>query len=450
MSTTEITNVERLEPDSDALLGFSIELPVAGTAAEAYSFEFAGWVLGGHSAAVQIELIANDGAPRRIPIVFPRSDVARCYPQRAENTKVGFWAPVSVIGMTPEFELLVRVVLENTERVPIARIRGRHRPLPSRFQPSIQPLLVTSLARTGTTWMMRLLLEHPAITTLRIYPYECRPGRYWMQLVGGMAEPAYPAQARSKLGIFDDEWWAGQDPLQRGSLSQNPALQQWFNARFVEQVALLCQRSLEDCYREIAATQDQRTPIYFAEKHLPDDVPGILWELYPKCREIFVVRDPRDMLCSIRAFNAKRGTLNFSRDTVASEEEYILRLGRDGQQLLGGWKARGNRACLVRYEDLVLRPIESLSKISRYLAIEADSSLLEDVLRRALVDTPELAAHRTAGTARASIGRWRHDLDSSSQLLCEQVFGEFLKEFGYELNQDLRKKNGQTISLEAT
>jgi hypothetical protein len=90
-----------------------------------------------------------------------------------------------------------------------------------------------------------------------------------MQLVGGMAEPAYPAQSRSKLGIFDDEWWAGQDPLQRGSLSQNPALQQWFNARFVEQVALLCQRSLEDCYREIAATQDQRTPFYFAESTFP-------------------------------------------------------------------------------------------------------------------------------------------------------------------------------------
>src|SRR5271154_3609835 len=142
MSTTEITLVERLEPDSDTLLGFSIDLPLAGAATEAYSFEFAGWALGAHSAAVQIELIANDGAPRRIPIILPRSDVARHYPQIAENTKVGFWAPVSVIGMTQEFELLVQVVLENTMRVPVGRIRGRHRPVPSRFEPTIQPLLI--------------------------------------------------------------------------------------------------------------------------------------------------------------------------------------------------------------------------------------------------------------------------------------------------------------------
>ncbi len=437
MSITEITLVERGVQCSDALRGFSIELPLAGTAREAYSFEFAGWVLAGQSAAVQIELIANDGPVRRIPIIFPRPDVAACYPETPQDTKVGFWIPVSVIGMTPEFELLVQVVLENRRRVPIGRVCGRHRAVPSRFEPTIQPLLVNSLARTGTTWMMRLLSEHPSIATLRMYPYEGRPGRYWMQLLGAMAEPAYQAQSVSKLGNFDAEWWISQDPFQRGYLSQNAPLQQWFNSRFVEQVSILCQRSLEDCYQEIAALQSQGTPIYFAEKHIPDEVPGIIWELYPHSREVFVVRDFRDMLCSIRAFNAKRGTVGFNRDLVASEEEYIYRLGSEAQQLLSSWKTRRQRACLVRYEDLVLQPTETLQKVLSYLELESGNLLIEDMLRRALVDTPELEAHRTSGTVRASIARWREDLDSDSKLLCEQVFGDSLKEFGYSLNEKL-------------
>jgi hypothetical protein len=436
MSITEIIRVEHLGPDPDTLLGFSIELPVAAGAKEAYSFEFAGWVLGLRSAAVQIELIANDGPVRRVSIAYPRSDVDRAYPTAPPNAKVGFWAPVSVVGMTPEFELLIQVRLENDDRVPIGRIYGRHKPVPSQFEPTIQPLLVNSLARTGTTWMMRLLSEHPSIAALRIYPYEVRPGKYWMQLLGAMAEPAYRAQSLSKLGNFDSEWWESQDPFQRGSLAQNAALQQWFNSRFVEQTATLCQQSIEDCYREIASVQNQKPPQYFAEKHIPDEVPGIIWELYPHTREIIVVRDFRDMLCSIRAFNAKRGTIGFNRDQVDSEEQYIYRLGREAQQLLSSWRTRSGRACLVRYEDLISQPADTLRRILAYLEIECGSSMVGEILRRAMVDTPEMQAHRTSGSAQKSIARWRSDLDEASKQLCEQVFGEALEEFGYTARQE--------------
>ncbi len=439
MSTIEITQVDRLVTPADALHGFSLELPQAQTARDSYCFEVAGWVLSAKSPAVQIELIANDGPPRRIPILFPRADVDRCFPGAPQGTKVGFWAPVSVIGMTPEFELEVRVVLEDAQRLAVAKICGRHQALRSHFEPTMQPLLVNSLARTGTTWVMRLLAEHPAITTLRIYPYENRPAKYWMQLLGAMAEPAYPAQSASHIGIFEDDWWGSQDPFQRGSLGQNPQLQQWFNERFVEQVATLCQQSIENCYREIAATQNQSPPAFFVEKHIPDEVPGIFWELYPRTREIVVVRDFRDMLCSIRAFNAKRGTLGFNRDQVASEAEYIARLGREAQQLLGNWKARADRTLLVRYEDLILQPEDTLQTMLRYVGVDSSRAVVDEILRRALVDTPEMQAHRTSGGPKASIGRWRSELDAESKAICEQVFGEPLQAFGYDA--DPRREN---------
>jgi hypothetical protein len=433
MSTTEIVRVERFVPDSDELFEFSIELPVPGTAKEQYSFEFAGWALGARSGASQVELVANDGPVRKVSVIYSRPDVDRAYPAAPHYSKVGFWAPVSVIGMTPEFELLIQVRLENDVRVPIGRIYGRHKPVRSRFEPTIQPLLINSLARMGTTWMMRLLSEHPSITTLRIYPYEVRPGKYWMQLLGAMVEPAYQAQSQNKLGDFDDEWWELQDPFQRGSLGQNAELQQWFNSQFVERVATMCQQSIEDGYCAIAAVQNQSAPTYFAEKHIPDEAPGIVWELYPNAREIIVVRDFRDMLCSIRAFNAKRGTIGFNRGQVDSEEQYIYRLGREAQQLLNSWKTRSDRVCLIRYEDLISRPIEILRRILIYLEIAADPLTIERILRKALVDTTEMEAHRTSVTAQSSIARWHSELDEKSKLLCEQVFGETLREFGYTI-----------------
>ena len=287
MSTTEITAVERVVPEPEELQGFSLELPNAGTGRDAYSFDFGGWVLGRESAAVKVELIANDGPVHQIPIVYPRADVARAYPGTSETLNVGFRVPVSVIGMTAEFHLRVQVVLENGKRVIVGYIRGKHEPIPSRFTPTIQPLLVNSLARMGTTWLMRLLAEHPAISTLRVYPYEARPARYWMQLVGAMTEPANQAQSAAKIGNFEDRWWGEQDPFQRGSLGQNAPMQQWLNTRFVEQVAAMCQRGIEDCYQEIARTQNEPAPRYFAEKHIPDEVPGIFWELYPHTRGFF-------------------------------------------------------------------------------------------------------------------------------------------------------------------
>lgn len=429
MSFVEITNVQRLAVDSETLFGFSIELPAAGTSQAVYCFDFAGWALGKTSKATQIELIANDGPVRTIPILFPRADVDSCFPTATPGSKVAFWSPVSVMGMTPEFEFEVQVVLANGVRTPIARICGRHAPLPSRFEATMEPLMVNSLGRTGTTWVMRVLAEHPEIVAVRAFPYETRPGKYWMQLLGAMAEPAYQAQSVSRLGTLDDEFWSTQDPFQRGA--QDPRLHRWFNSRFVEQTAQLCQRSIEDCYREVARLQEQPNPKYFAEKHVPDEVPGIMWELYPGAKEIFVIRDPRDMLCSISAFNAKRGIVNFGRDQVSSDQEYVEYNGRVVQRFLAGWKSRRDRAHLLRYEDLILEPVDSLCSLLAYLGVQHDRARAEAMLQRATIDTPEQQAHRTAGNVRASIGRWRSELDEPIQALCQQVFAEALTEFGY-------------------
>ena len=75
----------------------------------------------------------------------------------------------------------------------------------------------------------------------------------------------------------------------------------------VADLATFAQQRIDAVYRQVAALGDGRAE-FFAEKCLPEgNVPQLLRELYPDAREVFLVRDFRDMLCSIRAFNEKRG-----------------------------------------------------------------------------------------------------------------------------------------------
>jgi hypothetical protein len=206
---------------------------------------------------------------------------------------------------------------------------------------------------------------------------------------------------------------------------------EWFGRRFVEQAAELCRRSAEDCYREIATLQNQHAPIFFAEKHLPDEVPGIVWELYPKAREIFLVRDFRDMQCSIAAFNQKRGSVDFGRSLAASEEQYIRYAGEVALRLRKAWDNRRDRACLVRYEDLVAQPQETLATVLNYLGLPADNAQIDEMISHASADTPDLQFHRTAPSLRESVGRWRRDLSPEMQAICQEAFGAALADFGY-------------------
>jgi hypothetical protein len=276
-------------------------------------------------------------------------------------------------------------------------VATKHQPLRSSFQPRLQPLMITSLARTGTTWLMRVLAEHPAIVIYRAYPYELKSARHWLQSLKAQAE--LPA---AEPGSAD-----------------------------VEQLAGFVQRSIEEFYRQIADLQGQEAPTYFAEKHSAGDLPWLVWELYPQAREIVLVRDFRDMLCSILAFNAKRGTAEFGRQRVASDLEYVARLGPRVARLVKSWKARADRAHLVRYEDLVLRPAATVSLALEYLELERTPATVRAMIQRASEETPELRHHRTSRDAEASIGRWQQDLDGTLKAACTEAFGEALEECGY-------------------
>jgi hypothetical protein len=150
-------------------------------------------------------------------------------------------------------------------------------------------------------------------------------------------------------------------------------------------------------------------------------------------KEIVLVRDFRDLICSVFAFNEKRGTVDFGRDGFESDAEYVRYVGLRAKQLLDAAKSRRGRAELVRYEDLATDPEGTLRRILRYLVLDDDPAIVQAIVRAAL-DHPATAQHRTSSSVDESIGRWKSDLPKSLHPVVDKSLSPVLAELGYAVS----------------
>jgi hypothetical protein len=253
-----------------------------------------------------------------------------------------------------------------------------------------------------------------------------------MQILKTLSEPASYLQPITGDDKTSELWWLGHKASSDAGQLHDPQLRQWLGQNNTKALATFCQGRIEAFYGQVAMAQGRAEPIYFAEKYLPDDLSAaMVWQLYSQGREVFLVRDPRDMLASILAFNAKRGYAAFGRERAANNEAYARQMRASALSLLRSWEQRSDKAYLLRYEDAILRPVETLGSLLEYLALDLTPSAIKSMLRRASEEIPEMRKHRTIPEPERSIGRWRRDLDASVQAACHEAFGDILEKFGY-------------------
>jgi len=153
---------------------------------------------------------------------------------------------------------------------------------------------------------------------------------------------------------------------------------------------------------------------------------------YPQARRIHLIRDGRDVVCSL----LERGWLNASRDRQADdvggtyggharfwvEPDRVHEFGEasDATRAAWAWRryvsaARTGDVIELRYEELALAPERVAARLSDQLEVEPDA-LLEPLSR---------------GHAR-SVGRYRRELTSDQLRDVEREAGELLAELGYE------------------
>jgi len=426
--------VSLVDTPSDAFLDAGIQIPTTGERTDGSAMKVAGWVVGRQAPVESIELMIEGKIIKTAKVQLERPAVGDRNPAVPWAERSGFMTLAGTIGLESPFELRLRAVFPDGGRAVLAVIRGSTESVPLLFTPTLRPLMVTSLGRTGTTWLMRVLSEHPQIVAYRRYPYEFRASKYWMHVLRVLSQPGDPEQRIGQPTNFHEEKsQVGGNPFHAAAFTEYPGVENFFKYEYPQRILKFCQESTESFYCAVAKAQNQPTALYFAEKHLPDEYPPLIWQHYPKARELILVRDFRDMASSALAFNARRGFNDFGRERVDSDEQWLIGLKRGATRLLTSWQARAESAHLVRYEELIQQPLPTLATIAEYLGIDQSPATLSEMLARASQDTPELQRHRTSESATASIGRWRHDLDPSLRQTAAEAFNEALSAFGYEV-----------------
>lgn len=425
MAAVEVIDVSHAQK-SEKLLDWSLDAPAAGTKSDVFFLQLSGWALGETSRVVKIVVVHDGGIIRTIPVDYPRDDIEASHPNVAGAKRCGFDTLVGVLGLPPQFKLHLMCVFEDGSKESLGSIQGSHEPAPSSFEPRLNPLMLTSLNRVGSTWMMGLFAAHPEIVVYRHYPYEYRSGNYWAHMLKVLTEPANTVESSDPGDFHSHPWHVGNNPFFNRHVNEHAELGEWLGREYVGRLATFCHRSIDDWYTKVADNQGQENPVYFAEKYAAGHVPVVMWELYPKAKEVFLVRDFRDMVCSLMSFyNGK------ARERADTDEDYVGQLRGWAFRLYKDWKSREQHSHLVRYEDLATKPGETLSTILEYLDMEASSKIVDQMLGTASAETQDLRLHRTTPNLSASIGRWRRDLTPALQRACEETFGELLGAFGY-------------------
>lgn len=282
----------------------------------------------------------------------------------------------------------------------------------------LTPVLLRGFGRSGTTLMMQLLGTSGRIFFDREYPYENRLLTYfyrWSKL------PAKKMGRESNIPwdnnslIYKDLAYMSGFPRDTGLLQNKE--------RFTDQL-------FHAVWREFSAevlTKADHEACYYAEKSPMDLAPNINKLMFTK--NIFLFRDPRDEMVSIKRFNEKRGTLGFGwlpNDDDISFANKFVRQRKSYMRHLIESPEESTRTINIFYEELVADLEKASNRLSNWLGVVLDHIQIEKQLQNHL-------HHMTSESVAASVKKWKTELSEEVLAIFNKELGEELQQLGYEL-----------------
>jgi Sulfotransferase domain len=314
---------------------------------------------------------------------------------------------------------------------------------------------LTGQAKSGTSWLMRILDSHPEVL--------CKgEGRFFgrdykredIKRIQSKIQPSSLYRA-----ILDAEYlnaWIERSVWTRGD-------DKHYHLDNLTRVAInyfLTQRLSKTSKRIVG----DKTP--FMSKEVLDEISAI----YPGARVIHIIRDGRDVAVSAMHHiwnHAKEhaGQLELKTEELAKRDTYredprrVLGTGEGlftearlhsvaeswstqvGRAMRYGPTFLGDKYAEVRYEDLLEHPEEDVGRLLRFLGADADEKSIKRCVESASFERwsggrkrgdEESAALLRKGVA----GDWRKVFTDQDKRIYKEVAGQMLIELGYERDYD--------------
>jgi Sulfotransferase family len=340
----------------------------------------------------------------------------------AATAKYGFECPLSP-SLSPFVDNSVEVTFQSTAR-PLDNgqrvLSGLRRS--SQFAPKGPlPILVSAIGRSGTSHLMSKLAAHPKIGVAGKFPYEVKMLSYYSLAFRTLTLPGERERSTNPDDMASEEnrFYIGFNPFNhpdfQSVLARPAVFREFFSRTVPERISDGFCALLHSFYELVGTATNKRKLKYFAEKTHPDITSRLAPRyMFGAAKEILLVRDPRDLLCSFSSFWRQ------------PDAEAISSIAQTMCEMTSIYHERRDDVLMVKFEDLVLDESDTLSRISTFLELDTpfESGRAKDA---AVFET-----HATVASPQAAIGRWRKDLSSAQIEECLSSFAVSLDAFGYD------------------
>ncbi|MGC6487584.1 MAG: sulfotransferase family protein [Planctomycetota bacterium] len=165
---------------------------------------------------------------------------------------------------------------------------------------------------------------------------------------------------------------------------------------------------------------------WFGDKLTRPEAVVALRALFPGLRTFLMVRDPRDVVCSMRTFGA--------RESVQAGNPVFSAAADDLQAYCRRWVMLYQRCqdwlpgmLALRYEDLVFGDEAALARVMAHLGLDVHAAQ-----RDVFGEVEARRCHATTASVAESVGRWRRDLTADEVAVVEELCAPVMAAYGYE------------------
>ena len=353
--------------------------------------------------------------------VFPRPDVREAHP--GCQHVVGFEIAALPLGLGESEPLRVMVEAGSGKRTALFEIEldfaGAPVPPPAGPAAGIVFAPILALPRSGTTFLAQLLHSSDAVLGDDQYPYELRLAEQvangWLIDAQPWAQAAPADQAPNVTGPNYATVCAILRSAEQALAGRNELdLYEAARRHRLEQIARL--------YR-LAAPKPNGFVI--SEKIGLGIELELIAQLGAPVKPIFIVRDPRDAILSMRRFNARRGVYEFHEPRTRHFNEVVFQTALDLLNFTRAYDRWHGEKLLVRYDELVADPQRIRREALAFVG--ADTRAAGGNAASVIPDT-----HITSASPAESVGGWRSDLTPGEIAVANWYFAAFLQRFGFE------------------
>lgn len=278
---------------------------------------------------------------------------------------------------------------------------------------------IVSTGRSGTTILSQSLSAHPEVICRSIYPYETRASQHLFNWDsnGRIERHLRPARdpnskASYKLFLRNDElsfmWWKN---MVKG-VKKKPVI-----------------KLINEYYQFISSVENKTNCKFYLEKATGSSTVIRMHNAEWPLKAILLIRDPRDILLSVKSFNSKRKRAGFGVKRFTDSEllNNYIKFFINTQK---SFTKNNLNFCVVKYDSMIQNPSESFEKMAKDLSLDSSSTSIELMLESFKSKSADTEKHVTQKNINSS-SRWREE--ASTELLdIYKKHDDSLQLLGYE------------------